>query len=145
MVWEYSVEKGIGINWDSVTLTCEVTSNAPHAPAPCVTEKVWPAMVAVPERTPPVLGATLRTTTPPPEPEAPEVTVSHGTLLTAVQGQPLAALTDTLIFPPVSPGEANGGLIEYEQLKPDSLMLYCWPPAVMNPERGVKLPLAATA
>jgi hypothetical protein len=64
------------------------------------------------------LEATLRTTTPPPEPEAPEVTVIHGTLLTAVQGQPPGAPTDTLTVPPASPGEADVGPIVYEQLKP---------------------------
>jgi hypothetical protein len=49
-------------------------------------ENVCPAIVAVPERDPPVLGATFRTTTPLPEPEAPDLTVTQPTLLTAVQG-----------------------------------------------------------
>ena len=69
-------------------------------------------MVAVPERGPPVLRATLRTTTPPPEPDLPELTVIHGTLLTAVQGQPLEALTDTLMFPPVLLRDADVGPME---------------------------------
>jgi hypothetical protein len=77
-------------------------------------------MVAVPERSAPVLGATLRTTTPPPDPEAPDLMVNHGTLATAVHEQPPGALTDTLTLPPVSLGEAKFGPIEYEQVKP------CW-------------------
>jgi hypothetical protein len=93
-------------------------------------------MVTVPDRCPPVLDATVRTTTPPPEPEAPDLTVTHGTLLTAVQEQPTGALTDTLILPPTSLGEANVGPIEYEQLNPDWLILNVCPPTVMVPARA---------
>src|SRR5207247_3790860 len=103
MVCEYSRNEGkgpTGVRPLRNTPIFDVTSRAPHAPAPWVTENVWPAIVAVPDREPPVLGATLRRTTPPPEPEAPDLTVTQGTLLTAVQGQPLEALTDTLMFPP---------------------------------------------
>ncbi|MGA2717257.1 MAG: hypothetical protein ABSG41_29625 [Bryobacteraceae bacterium] len=94
-------------------------------------------MVAVPERDPPVLEATFKTTTPPPEPAAPDLTVNHGALLTALQAQLAGALTDTLTLPPVSAGEENVGPIEYVQTKLAWLMLYCWPPAEMVPTRAL--------
>ena len=70
------------------------------AAAACVTVNVWPAMVRMPERTPPVLAATLNVTEPSPLPLAPEVTVTHAGLLSAVQAQPVPADTATVPVPP---------------------------------------------
>ena len=67
---------------------------APAVPA-CVTVNVLPATVRVPVRTPPGFASTLRVTAPLPVPLAPEVTVTHGTSLVAVQSQPFATATDT--------------------------------------------------
>src|SRR5260370_7482749 len=77
-------------------------------------EKVWPAMVAVPVRALPALGAARRITEPLPDPEAPEITVSHAALLVAVHGQVISVgvITTTLRFPPVAPNAPRAGLIE---------------------------------
>ena len=72
---------------------------------------VWPAMVRVPERAPPVLAATLNATAPFPLPLAPEVTVTHPAPLLAVQAQPLPADTATVPVPPDAAIEALVGLI----------------------------------
>ena len=80
--------------------------------AACVTVNVWPAMVTVPERAPPVLAATLNATEPFPLPLAPEVTVTHAALLLAVQAQPLPADTATVPVPPDAAIEELVGLIE---------------------------------
>ena len=61
----------------------------PTAAAACVTVNVWPATVMVPVRALPGFAATLNATDPFPVPLAPEVTVTHATLLLAVQAQPL--------------------------------------------------------
>lgn len=62
------------------------------------TVKVCPAIVIVPLRKPSVLAATLKVIVPLPLPELPDVTVIHGTLLTAVRGQPNAVVTLTVLF-----------------------------------------------
>jgi len=80
--------------------------------AACVTVNVWPAMVRVPERAPPVLAATLNPTEPFPLPFAPEVTATHPALLLAVQVQPLPVDTATVPVPPVAAIGELVGLIE---------------------------------
>jgi hypothetical protein len=72
-------------------------------PLPWLTVKAWPAMVAVPERDPPVVAATLSFTTPLPAPVAPDVIVIHGTELPVVQLQPDVPVTFTVISPPDAP------------------------------------------
>ena len=65
--------------------------------------KVFPATVAVPVRDAvPVLAATLKLTVPAPLPAAPVATVIQDALLTAVHGQPAAALTVVLAVPPAA-------------------------------------------
>ena len=137
----------LGVNPPNDTGSCDVTSRAPQAFAPgavCVTENVFPAMVTVPERAPPVFAVAWTITAALPAPEAPEVTLSHPAFLVAVHEQPAGAVTTTLESPPFAANAATEGAIEYEQLKPDSLMLYCWPPTVMKPLRGDPALLAAT-
>jgi hypothetical protein len=60
-----------------------------------LTVNVWPAIVIVPLRADPVLAATLNPTGPLPVPDAPDVTVIHGTPLVAVQVHPAPAVTVT--------------------------------------------------
>jgi hypothetical protein len=54
---------------------------------------VWPAIISVPERAVPELGAAEKMVVPLPVPLAPPVIVSHETLLTAVHEQPAALVT----------------------------------------------------
>jgi hypothetical protein len=62
-----------------------------------LTVNVWPAIVIVPLRADPVLlAATLNPTGPLPAPDAPDVTVTHGTPLVAVQVHPAPAVTVTV-------------------------------------------------
>ena len=83
------------------------------AAAACVTLNVWPAMLRVPARGPPVLAATLNPTDPFPLPLAPEVTSTHPALLLAVQVQPLPLVdTSTVPVPPVAAIGKFVGLIE---------------------------------
>ena len=72
--------------------------------------KVCPATVSVPLRcVVPVLAAALNPTVPLPLPLAPLVTVSHDVaLLTAVQAQPVAAVT---LVDPVPPPAATVWLV----------------------------------
>ena len=72
-----------------------------EAAASCETVNVAPAIVSVPVRAAPVLAATSKLTDPFPLPLTPDVTVSHGTLLPAVQVQP--DVVATLTGPPGPP------------------------------------------
>jgi hypothetical protein len=68
-----------------------------------VTLNVRPAIVTVPVRdSVEVFAATVIVTEPAPDPFAPDVTVIHGALLTAVHGQPLALVTDVVVVPPAA-------------------------------------------
>ncbi|KJU82467.1 hypothetical protein MBAV_005341 [Candidatus Magnetobacterium bavaricum] len=70
--------------------------------ASCVTVKVCPAIVIVPERwVVAVFCETLYATDPLPLPELPEVIVIQAALLEAVHVQPVLAVTATLSLPPV--------------------------------------------
>jgi hypothetical protein len=65
----------------------------------CVHVKTWPAIVAVPVRVLPVLFvAALSVTVPLPVFDWPAVTLIHGSLLAAVQLQPVAVKTRTFEF-----------------------------------------------
>ena len=57
-------------------------------------------MVSVPLREPAILTAALNPTVPGPVPEAPDVIVSHGTLLLAVHAHALVVVTVTVPVPP---------------------------------------------
>jgi hypothetical protein len=77
-----------------------------------LTEKVWPAMVAVPVRAVvEVLAATSSETVPSPLPLAPLVTVSHDAVLVAVHAQPDGLVTVTLSDSPAATALAVAGLI----------------------------------
>jgi len=76
------------------------TANEHELPA-SVTVKVLPAIVTVPVRELlALLAATLICTVPFPDPEPPDVTVTHDALLVAVQLHPLVAVTAMLADPP---------------------------------------------
>jgi hypothetical protein len=66
-----------------------------YVQAICETVKVWPAIASVPLRGAVVLSVALNSTEPLPIPLAPDVIVSHGTLLVAVHGQCAAVVTVT--------------------------------------------------
>jgi len=63
-----------------------------------------------------LLSATLNVTFPFPLSLAPDLTVIHGALLTAVQLHPSGAVTDDVTSPPLSDDDLLDGLIVYEQL-----------------------------
>ncbi len=77
-------------------------------PLSCVTVKVWPETLMVPERAGPELPWMKYPTAPLPLPLAPEVTVIHGALLDAAHPQPPAAVTATL---PNAPDAATFALV----------------------------------
>lgn len=61
-----------------------------------------PVIVNVAVRSAPVLAARANWTVPDPEPEAPWVTVRNAALLTAVQAQPVLAVTEMDADPPAA-------------------------------------------
>ena len=71
-------------------------------PSAWLTVKVWPAMVRLPERGPPVFAAAVKVTAPFPVPVAPSVIESHDALLVDVQPHPAGAETFTDPFPPAA-------------------------------------------
>ena len=82
-------------------------------------------------------------TVPFPVPLAPDVTVIHDTLLTAVHAQPLPAVTVTLADPPLDPTFCDVG----EALTlhtPASVTVIVCPATVRDPDNGVVLVLGAT-
>lgn len=85
-------------------IDCEVGWMAKlHCVAPgagCVTANVWPPIVSGAIRATPVFGATEKSTVPLPFPLEPDVIVTHGAPLVAVQAQPLSVVTETLPVPP---------------------------------------------
>jgi hypothetical protein len=86
-----------------------------HAAAAWLTVKVAPAIVKVPLReVVAVFAAALIPTVPLPLPLAPEVTLSHVSLLAAVHAQPAPAVTPTLPVPPAAVIAWLVGLIAYE-------------------------------
>ena len=82
-------------------------------------------------------------TVPLPLPVAPDVTVIHDALLTAVHPQPLPAATPTLPEPPLDPTLCDVG----DALKPHtpaSVTVTVCPPTVTFPERLLAVVFAAT-
>ena len=81
-----------------------------HAPV-WFTVKVWPPIVSVPDRAAPEVDATVYCTVPLPLPVAPDVTVSHGTLLVVVHAHPAPAVTVTLpVAPPAGALALDGAM-----------------------------------
>jgi hypothetical protein len=83
-----------------------------------LTVNVWPAIVIVPERDPPLVEAAVNRTVPLPDPFAPDVTESHEALLVAIQSQPFPAVTATVPLPPPAATLVLVGAIENEQPPP---------------------------
>jgi hypothetical protein len=75
----------------------------------CETVNVWRAIVSVPVRGVVPLSVAVNSTEPLPVPLAPDVIVSHGTLLVAVHGQRSVAVTVT--GPPGPPPAASVRLV----------------------------------
>ena len=78
-----------------------------HGAGCCVTVSVWPPMVIVPLRAAPAFAAAMNTTTPPPVPDNPDVTVIHAAFETAVQAHPAPALT--FVLPSACRGHVDRG------------------------------------
>src|SRR5947208_7535406 len=72
------------------------------ANAACATVNVWPAIVIVPLRPAPVLGATAKATVPPPLPELPFEIEIQGAFETAVHAHPPSVVTAIVPDPPAS-------------------------------------------
>jgi hypothetical protein len=101
-----------------------------HGVAPAwATVNSRPAIVIVPARPPPLFAATLNVTVPLPLPVLPDVTVIQGTLLVAVQPQPVAPVT--VIgepVPPLRPSNWNVGAM----VKPHCSTA-CWRTVILWP------------
>ena len=112
--------------------------------AACVTVNARPAIVSVPVRTAAsVLGATVKLADPSPEPVAPAVTVIHVALLTAVQEQPVVAVT---VADPLSPAAGTDWLVGEIENAHDvefCVTVNVWPPIVSVPVRGLTVTLEA--
>jgi hypothetical protein len=81
-------------------------------PSPWLMVNVCPATVSVADLDGPVVAATLNCTSPFPLPLEPDVIVTHGALLVAVQAHPPPAVTVTLPVPPPDPTDWLCGEIE---------------------------------
>jgi hypothetical protein len=104
---------------------------------------VCPAIVSVPVRAAPTFFDTLKPTLPFPVSLAPDVTVIHESLLTAVHEQPAGVVTFTVgPFPPPAFIDALSGLMEYEQ-PAVWFTVSVWPAIVSVPARAAP-PLAPT-
>ncbi len=111
----------------------------------CVTVKLLPAIVSVPERVEiPVFAAALNETEPFPDPDAPDVTVSQPSLLAAVHAHPAGAVTATLPLPPVEATLCAAGAIVSVHVMPACVTVKLLPAMVSVPER-VDIPVFAAA
>ncbi len=117
-----------------------------HATPACVTVKIFPAIVSVPDRDEvEVFADALKLTDPVPEPDAPAVTASQPVLLlTAVHAQPAGAVTATVPLPPFEPTLCDPGAIVSLQLIPACVTVKLLPAIVSVPER-VDTPVFAAA
>lgn len=75
--------------------------------AACDTVNVWPAIVNVPVRAPPLFDEILNDTDPLPLPDAPPVTEIHDAFDAAVHAHPLVVDTDV---DPLAPAESTDWL-----------------------------------
>jgi hypothetical protein len=73
-----------------------------------LTVTICPAIVTVPVRATPAFAATVNDTVPLAVPLAPDAIEIHATVLTAVHGQPVEAVTDTDV--PADPVEGTDSL-----------------------------------
>ena len=106
---------------------------------------VAPAIVSVPVRIDAtVFAATLNVTEPLPDPVAPPVTVIHGALLTAVQLQPVAAVTALLPLAAASVKDSAFGEIDGEQAAAACVTVNVAPAIVSVPVRLEATVFAAT-
>jgi hypothetical protein len=139
-----------------------VTVNVPEAPAPltfaetgesvgahgalaCVTVKVFPPMVIEPVRAAlDAFAVTEYDTDPLAVPAVPWVTVIQPSLLTAVQLQPLAAVTVTVPVEAAARRSADVGEIVELHGPPAWVTVKVLPPMVSVPVRGDGMVLAAT-
>lgn len=80
--------------------------------ASCVTVKVWPSTVIVPDRDAPLFAATEKLTVPLPLPDPPPVTVSQFACGDAVHVQPFRVVTLKLPVPPAADAVWVDGEIE---------------------------------
>jgi hypothetical protein len=110
----------------------------------CVTLKVVPAIVSVPDRFGAAgLAATLKDAVPLPVPLAPPVTVIHEALLAAVHTHPAPAVTVLLPVPAAAENARLVGEIEYAHA-PACVTLKVVPAIVSVPDRFVVAVFAAT-
>lgn len=99
-----------------------------------MTVNVCPAIVSVPLRDGPAVGATFTPTLPEPLP-ADDVSVSHSSLLDAIQGHPALVATVTCCEPPDRDTANVDGEIAYAQ--PSDCVMLKWTPAMVSvPARG---------
>jgi hypothetical protein len=113
---------------------CDGGDKAIAQPGACVTVMVCPAIVSVPERDGPSVAAIVNVTLPDPFPLAPDVSVIHGTLLTALQAHPAAAATFTDRAPPEGSAANVSGATS--KLHPgDCVTVKSWPATVNVPVR----------
>ena len=117
----------------------------PVAAPAWLTLKVCPALVIEPERAVEALGSTEYWTTPLPAPLAPDVTWIHVAFATAVQPQPAAVVTVTLLLPPLCGNDAGPGEMAYVHVTaPLWLTVNVSPPIVIVPIRDDEDVLAST-
>jgi hypothetical protein len=83
-------------------------------------------------------------TVPAPVPDAPDVTVSHAELLTAVQVQPAGAEIDTAPVDGIQATEFETGVTAVAQLAPFCLMVTSCPATLNIAVRGVAVVFGAT-
>ena len=115
----------------AVTVACPVPPLAPkdegasetanvQPPVACDTVTARPAIVTVVERAAPEFAATASVTDPPPDPEAPWVTDTHGAALCAVHAHPSGPCTEIRASPPDAGTETLIGSTANEHAAP------CW-------------------
>ena len=101
-----------------------------------MTVSVWPPMVIVPLRAAPAFAAALNTTTPPPVPDDPDVTVIHAAFETAVHAHPAPALTVVLPSPPAAAMSMVAGDNEKPQGAAACVTVKVWAAIVAVPVRA---------
>lgn len=116
-----------------------------QAGADCVTVNVWPPAVIVPVREEVVeFAATVKAIDADPDPLAPDVTVIHVALLTAVQVQPVAAVMVTEPVPPAAATDSPDDPRAKVQDAAAWVTVKVWPPVVIVPVREAVVGFAAT-